>query len=47
MGGIKQDKTFIEKALKLCDQARKASPQNTKTDDEIRELNKRLEAFPK
>ncbi len=47
MGDITQDKTFIEKALKLCDQARKASPQNTKTDDEIQQLNKRLEAFPK
>ena len=32
----------VEKALKLCDEARKASSLNTKTDEEIRELKLRL-----
>lgn len=43
MGEIDSDKKFIEKALALCDEARKASPLNTKTDDEIRELRMRLQ----
>ncbi|MEW6026041.1 MAG: O-antigen ligase family protein [Planctomycetota bacterium] len=47
LGDIDRDKTFLEKALKLCDEARKASPRNTKTDEEIRELQQRLKAFLK
>lgn len=47
LGDMDRDIAKIEKALKLCDEARKASPQNTKTDDEIKDLQQRLKAFSK
>ncbi|MBI5778459.1 MAG: O-antigen ligase family protein [Planctomycetes bacterium] len=45
LGDMERDPTKIEKALKLCDEARKASPLNDKTDDEIKQLMQRKEAF--
>ncbi|MBI5779878.1 MAG: O-antigen ligase family protein [Planctomycetes bacterium] len=42
LGDMERDIVKIEKALKLCDEARQASPQNDKTEDEIRELRLRL-----
>ncbi|MDI6733109.1 MAG: O-antigen ligase family protein, partial [Planctomycetota bacterium] len=41
-GDLDRDITKFQEARRLCDLARKASPQNTKTDDEIRELEQRL-----
>jgi len=45
LGDMERDIAKIESALKLCDEARKASPQNDKTDDEIKQLMQRKEAF--
>jgi hypothetical protein len=47
LGEIDGDKTFIERALALCNEARKASPLNTKTDEEIRELQLRMQRLQK
>lgn len=35
-----KDSSYFDKALELCKEARKASPLNTKVDDEIRELQR-------
>jgi len=45
LGDMERNIARIDNALKLCDEALKASPLNTKTNDEIRELKQRKEAF--
>lgn len=45
LGDMERDIAKIDQALKLCDEALKASPLNTKTNDEIRELQQRKAAF--
>ena len=47
LGDMDRDIAKIKMALKLCDEARQASPLNTKTDDEIEGLQQRLKAFSK
>ncbi|MEW6026488.1 MAG: O-antigen ligase family protein [Planctomycetota bacterium] len=45
LADIDRDKTFIERAIKLCDEARKASPLNDKTGEELRELEQRIKTY--
>jgi len=45
LGDMERDISKIDQALKLCDEALKASPLNTKTNDEIRELQQRKKQF--
>lgn len=42
-GELDRDVTKFTKGIKLCDEARKASPLNTKVDDEIRELQRLIQ----
>ncbi|MFH1231430.1 MAG: hypothetical protein V1709_08040 [Planctomycetota bacterium] len=46
-GNLDRDMTKLTKALELCNGARKASPLNTKVDDEIRELQRLIKQLPK
>ncbi|MEK7309464.1 MAG: O-antigen ligase family protein [Planctomycetota bacterium] len=45
LGDMDRDIAKIDRALKLCAEALKASPLNTKTNEEIRELQQRKTAF--
>ena len=45
LSDMDRDIAKIDRALKLCDEARKASPFNTKTDEEIRGLLERKKTF--